>query len=316
MAKLSVRSYRERDEDAWLHIMNESLKACPSYEPRALDDFLAWKKSRHFDEKGLFFAQFGERLVGTIAARPLKYPGQKKGRITNLAVLPSHRRKGVGSTLLKAGLNYLKGIGMEEAEAWSWNSPAFLDFYEKHGFQPERKHLAICWDLTKPLLKLTVNKEVEVKKASLADIELLGELGSRAYLPYWDWWYEEQGLTDAEKAGAYWRGRVKNEIESGYAYFIAYTDEKPVGFSAAQIDRKGVKIGTLWAGVAVLPEYRRKRIGSRLLREALTFLKTEGMGQAMVGTFSYLDSNAPAVNLYIESGGAVTREFVSLTKQI
>ena len=51
LAKLSVRSYGERDEDAWLHIMNESLKECPGYEPRALADFLGWKKSRHFDEK-------------------------------------------------------------------------------------------------------------------------------------------------------------------------------------------------------------------------------------------------------------------------
>lgn len=316
---LVVRSYREGDEDNWLHIVNESLKACPGYKPRVLFDFLRWKNSGHFDEKGLFFAQLGETIVGTIAAVPLKYLAKKKGRITDLAVLPAHQRKGVGSALLEAGLSYLKEVGMKEAVAWSWNFSAFLDFYEKHGFQPVRRHLAICWDLTKPLPKLVVNREVDVKGATMADIEVLAELASKAYLPYWDWWYEDYG--GAERVRAYWRERVKNELEEGYAYFIAYARDKPVGFSAAQIDRelikgKGVKMGTLWGGVAVLPEHRRRHIGSRLLREALTFLKGKGMEKAMVGTFSYLDSHTPAVNLYLKSGGVITREFVSLRKTL
>ncbi|MFQ6064166.1 MAG: GNAT family N-acetyltransferase [Candidatus Bathyarchaeia archaeon] len=317
IGNLVVRSYREGDEDVWLHIVNESLKACLGYEPRVLSDFLRWKNSRHFDGRGLFFAQVGEAVVGTIAAVPLKYLAKKKGRITDLAVLPTHQRKGVGSALLEAGLSYLKGVGMKEAAAWSWNFPAFLDFYAKHGFQPVRRHLAIHWDFTKPLPKLTVNREVYVKEATVADIEVLAKLASKAYLPYWDWWYEDHG--GAEKVRAYWRERVKNELEMGYAYFIAYAKKKPVGFSAAQIDKKlikekGVKLGTLWAGVAVLPEHRRKHIGSRLLREALTFLKRKGMEKAMVGTFSYLDSHTPAVNLYLKSGGIITREFVSLRK--
>jgi GNAT superfamily N-acetyltransferase len=317
MRNLVVRSYREGDEDVWLHIVNESLRACPGYEPRDLRDFLRWKKSIYFDEKGLFFAQICETVVGTIAAVPLKYLAKKKGRITNLAVLPAYQRKGIGSALLEAGLGYLKRVGMKEATAWSWNIPAFLDFYEKYSFQPVRRHLAIRWDLTKPLPKLTINKEVDVKEATITDIEVLAELASKAYLPYWDWWYQDYG--GPEKVRAHWRERVKNELGKGYAYFIAYAEKKPIGFSAAQIDKelieeKGVKMGTLWAGVAVLPEHRRKHIGSRLLREALTFLKKNNMEKAMVGTFSYLDSYTPAVNLYLKSGGIITREFVSLRK--
>lgn len=319
IGNLVVRSYREDDEDVWVHIVNESLMACPGYEPRVLSDFLRWKNSNRFDEKGLFFAQFGDVVVGTIAAVPLKYLAKKRGRITDLAVLPAHQRKGVGSALLEAGLRYLKRVGMKEAAAWSWNFPAFLDFYEKHGFQPARRHLAIYWDFTRPLPKLVVNRKVDVKEATVADIEVLAELASKAYLPYWDWWYEDYG--GAEKVRAHWRERAKSELERGYAYFVAYAKKKPVGFSAAQIDKKlieekGVKMGTLWAGVAVLPENRRKHIGSRLLREALTFLKKKHMEKAMVGTFSYLDSYTPAVNLYLKSGGVITREFVSLRKPL
>jgi GNAT superfamily N-acetyltransferase len=317
--KLVVRSYREGDENVWLHIVNKSLGACPGYEPRVLSDFMRWKNSGHFDEKGLFFAQFGETIVGTIAAVPLKYLAKRKGRITDLAVLPAYQRKGVGGVLLNAGLSYLKRVGMKEATAWSWNVPAFLDFYEKHGFQPVRRQLAIYWDLTKPLPKLVVNREVNVREATMADIEVLAELASKAYLPYWDWWYEDYG--GVEKVRAHWRERVKSELGKGYAYFIAYAEEKPVGFSAAQVDtklieEKGVKLGTLWAGVAVLPEHRRRHVGSRLLREALTFLKRKGMEKAMVGTFSYLNSYTPAVNLYLKSGGTITREYVSLRKPL
>ena len=317
LRNLVVRSYREGDEDIWLHIVNESFKACPRYEPRVLSDFLRWKNSPYFDEKGLFFAQVDEAIVGTIAAMSLKYLAKKKGRITDLAVLPPYQRKGIGSTLLEAGLNYLKRVGIKEVEAWCWNFPAYLNFYKKHGFKPVRRHLAIYWDLTKPLPKLIVNREVDVKKATMADIEVLAELASKAYLPYWDWWYEDYGGT--EKVRENWKKRVKDELERGYAYFIAYIEGKPVGFSAAQINKKliegkGVRLGTLWAGVAVLPEYRRKRIGSRLLREALTFLKKKGMEKAMVGTFSYLHSHTPAVNLYLKSGGTITQEFVSMKK--
>ena len=194
-----------------------------------------------------------------------------------------------------------------------------MDFYKKHSFKPLRRHLAIYWDLTKTLPKLTINRKVSVKEATMADVEILAELASKAYFPYWDWWYEDYG--GAEKVKEIMRRRVSDELERDYVYFIAYIKEKPVGFSAAQIDKKlieekGVKLGTLWAGVAVLPEHRRDHIGSTLLKEALAFLKRKDMEKAMVGTFSYLDSHAPAVNLYLKSGGTITREFVSLDKSL
>lgn len=319
MDKLIIRSFKEGDEVAWLYIVNESLKDCPGYEQRNLVDFLRWKKSGHFDEEGLLFAQINNEVVGTIAAMPLKHLAKKKGRITDLAVLPAYQQKGVGSKLLEAALTYLKRVGMEEVEAWSWNVSAFLNFYKKHDFQPVRRYLAIYWDLTKPLPEIKVNREIDIKMATVGDIETLAELASKAYLPYWGWWYEEYG--GPEKVKAHWRERAKTEIEKGYSFFLAYVKNKPIGFSAAQIDKefikeKGVKMATLWGGVAVLPEYRRKHIGSRLLIEALTFLKEHGMEKAIVGTFSYLNSLTPAVRLYIKSGGRIKTEFVGQVKQL
>lgn len=317
--RLVVRSYKEGDEKVWLHIVNESLKACPGYEQRTLADFLRWKKSGDFDEEGLLFAEVDGEVIGTIAATPLKHLAKKKGRITDLAVLPTYQRKGVGSKLLEAALNYLKRADIEKAEAWSWNVPAFLNFYKKYDFQPVRRYLAIYWDLKSPLPEIKVNKEIDVKRATIDDIETLAELASKAYRPYWDWWYEEYG--GPERVKAHWKERSQVWIKRGYAFFLAYLKGKPVGFSAAQIDKefikeRGVKMATLWGGVAVLPEYRRRYIGSRLLTEALTFLKEHGMERAMVGTFSYLDSETPALRLYIKSGGRIRTEFVGLTKRL
>jgi GNAT superfamily N-acetyltransferase len=317
--RLVVRSYNEGDEEIWLYIVNGSLKACPGYEQRSLADFLRWKRGGDFDEEGLLFAEVDGEVIGTIAAAPLRHLAKRKGRITDLAVLPTCQRNGVGSKLLGAALNYLKRVGMEEAEAWSWNVPAFLNFYKKHDFQPVRRYLAIYWDLTRPLPEIKVNKEIDVKRATIDDIKTLAELASKAYRPYWDWWYEEYG--GPEKVKAHWKKRAKAWIKRGYAFFLAYLKGKPVGFSAAQIDKqfikeKGMKMAALWGGVAVLSEYRQRYIGSRLLMKALTFLKEHGMEKAMVGTFSYLDFETPAVRLYIKSGGRIRTEFVGLTKRL
>jgi GNAT superfamily N-acetyltransferase len=317
--ELSVRNYREGDEETWVSVMNDSLRDCPGYEARTMLDFLSWKNSGQFDEKGLFFALDGKDVVGTVAAVPLKHLAKRKGRVTDLAVLRSHQRHGVGSALLNAAVTYLGKAGVEEAEAWSWSAPSFVEFYQKRGFRPVRKQLAIYWDLTKPFPRFEVNTKVDVKKATSMDLNVLAELASKAYLPYWDWWYEDYG--GAEKVRVHWRKRVQDELESGYVHFIAFDEGKPIGFSAAQIDQrlieqKGVKLGTVWAGVAVLPGHRRKRVGSRLLKESLQFLKKNGMEKAMVGTFTYMGSNAPAVNLYLKSGGNITREFVTMIKQL
>ena len=69
-------------------------------------------------------------------------------------------------------------------------------------------------------------------------------------------------------------------------------------------------------GVGVLPAYRRRGIGSRLLAEALALFRGRGMHQATVWTFSYLENEAPAVVLYQRDGATVTRRKLGWEKAL
>ncbi|MBE9472878.1 MAG: GNAT family N-acetyltransferase, partial [Chloroflexi bacterium] len=69
-------------------------------------------------------------------------------------------------------------------------------------------------------------------------------------------------------------------------------------------------------GVGVLPAYRRRGIGSRLLAECLSLLRERGMRHATVWTFSYLESEAPAVVLYRRAGATVGRRKMGWEKAL
>jgi len=94
---------------------------------------------------------------------------------------------------------------------------------------------------------------------------------------------------------------------------VAAMEDRLVGGTTARIDQeynqaKSVALGSLNpGGVGVLPAYRRRRIGSRLLAEALALFRGRGMHQATVWTFSYLESETPDVVLYQRAGATVAR---------
>lgn len=66
-------------------------------------------------------------------------PDLHTGHVMNLAVDPAHRRRGLGTELLQAGLAYLKDIGAEqvELEVRTGNREA-IQLYRKFGFSIER----------------------------------------------------------------------------------------------------------------------------------------------------------------------------------
>ncbi|HIE05023.1 MAG TPA: GNAT family N-acetyltransferase [Candidatus Latescibacteria bacterium] len=100
-----------------------------------------WKfrKARHIiwdieaNPEGIFVAEEDGRPVGYVTTR-LDHD-TKIGWIPNLAVLPEHRRKGIGKALMERALNYLKEKGMEmvKIETLEQNEVG-KEFYPKVGF--------------------------------------------------------------------------------------------------------------------------------------------------------------------------------------
>jgi GNAT superfamily N-acetyltransferase len=164
-----------------------------------------------------------------------------------------------------------------------------------------------------------LNREVTVRQATLADIEEIADLYTHMYGPYWDW--SRNGTLEEvrEEYRAIFARRF-SEKESNRVYLVAVLDGQLVGGITARIDQmynqaKGVALGSLNpGGVGVLPAYRRRGIGSRLLAEALAWLRERGMRQAAVWTFSYLESEAPAVALYWRTGATVARRSLGWEK--
>ncbi|RKY04844.1 ribosomal-protein-alanine N-acetyltransferase [Candidatus Poribacteria bacterium] len=91
--------------------------------------FLRDLLSRHAH---LFVAKIGDEVVGYVDI----WITEEEGHITNLAVSPRHRRKGIGSMLLKHALDYARSKGVKKV----WlevrrSNLAAQRLYAKFGFK-------------------------------------------------------------------------------------------------------------------------------------------------------------------------------------
>ncbi|MEA2090193.1 MAG: ribosomal protein S18-alanine N-acetyltransferase [Thermoproteota archaeon] len=90
-------------------------------------------------------AEENGEVVGYIMCRIEKswggfsFLGSKKGHVVSVAVLPEHRRKGVGCALMREAMRNMLEYGVEECylEVRVSNVPA-VRFYEKLGFKIDR----------------------------------------------------------------------------------------------------------------------------------------------------------------------------------
>ena len=130
----SIRTYKEGDEEAWVEIVNNSLSSkwdvercrreltgCPQFKP-----------------KGLFFATYAGKSVGTTCAWT-KSPREKKvGNVHMVGVLPEHRGKRLGYALCLNVLEFFKENGFQCARLSTndFRLPA-IKTYLNLGFEPD-----------------------------------------------------------------------------------------------------------------------------------------------------------------------------------
>lgn len=314
-APLQISPLSEEVVPDWLALMNSGLQDCPGFEPLVdLDYQRMWGGDRA--RTGLSLAaERGRELVGAVSL----IFGRRRGRLRDLVVQPDARRCGTGTALIEAALDRFRERGLRLAEAQDWDAPSYRAFYAALGFRPARRYLLFRWDLTQPLPALPLNHEVTVRPATLTDLEEIADLYARMYSPYWDWSRDGTPEEVREEYRAIFARRLSAE-DSDRVYLVAVLEGRLVGGITARIDEeynqaKDVALGSLNpGGVGVLPAYRRRGIGSRLLTEALALLRECGMRQAAVWTFSYLESETPAVVLYRQSGATVARRSLGWEK--
>jgi ribosomal protein S18 acetylase RimI-like enzyme len=83
--------------------------------------------------------------VGTwVDSKFVKFKGIRRGIIATIGVLKPYRRKGIGTSLILRGMEYLKSRDMTEVELGvdDLNETEAIKLYEKVGFKTVRKHLA------------------------------------------------------------------------------------------------------------------------------------------------------------------------------
>jgi len=156
------------------------------------------------------------------------------------------------------------------------------------------KEVKVIWDLTKPFPRLKTNKKITVKPIGKSHLTDVGKI----LVITWGGFIKDSQTT------VKW---VSPKMEAGLEQpFIAYLKGKPVGTVCPLLDRESAS-GRLDGGVHVLPEYRRKRIGTTLLIAALKWLKKNGMKQAWVTPWNPEGETAiqRATAFYLSNGGAI-----------
>src|SRR3989442_8514982 len=170
--------------------------------------------------------------------------------------------------------------------------------------KPKIRSIEFLWDLKEPLPKVRSKNKVTIKVAVPRDKERLRKIVVEAYLPEWSWWVRQVGGKERARddlmsyVSEFLRDRKKR-------IFVAEEGGKIIGFSGAAKYNRGT--GTIGYGVAVLPGFRKRGIGSMLLLAALDWLKKSGVRFVTLEeeTFGFANKDSPAIILYKSLGAKI-----------
>lgn len=124
---MKIRTYKTSDKNSvislWKKVFNPQK---PHNDPKTAIDM----KTKHND--GLFFiAKENNQVIGTIIAG---FDGHR-GWLYSLALHPQHRRKGIGSKLVKKAIGELKKLGCLKVNLQiNSDNDEVVEFYKKNGF--------------------------------------------------------------------------------------------------------------------------------------------------------------------------------------
>jgi mycothiol synthase len=225
---------------------------------------------------------------------------EKKGFIQSLAVLPRFRYRGIAKKLLLKAIESLKNRGMEVAGAWAQTDRvACVHLYESLGFKRVRTSSLMKVSLAeKPEMEANEGA-VTLREAKLKDdqdVALINRLDNEAFSEHFNY----RPITLEETRYMLFEMPWYKHQEAWFAVLAS----QPVGYVIAGIDvglnkEKHAKYGWI-LDIGVLKPFRRQKIGSTLMRNAIRYLRSLGMENALL----YVDNQNPtgAIKLYERVG--------------
>jgi len=294
--------------------MNEEYRDYASWwRGTTVEEILELEKSPSFNANERFVAEVDGKPVGLIHARVEKTGEERHGFIRDFCVLTAFRGSGVEEKLLEAAVTEFKKHGIRQVRAWTGvYRTDRIAFLERSGFKFSHRTMDMRISLENVPSNIGENMKVTIRPVELGEVREIEKLNWLA-----NTCFKDDPLYAPETVEET-RFHLSKSLYGWQKYFFAVADDHDVGYVGLAIDDKynaehEVKTGFVtWIGV--LPAYRRRGIGTRLLLHSFSVLKGMGTTSASLDTE---DSNPTrAITLYEKVGFRVLQEYVTYDKDI
>lgn len=312
---VAVRRFRKGiDEPALVELMNAEYRDYASWwRGTTVEEILELEKSPSFNAEERLVAEIDGKPAGLVHARFEQADDEKRGFLRDFCVLPAFRGSEVEEQLLKAAVTELRKRGVKQVRAWTEvRRTDRIEFLRRSGFKFSHRTFDMRISLEKVPSNIGENTDVTVRSVEVEEakeVEKLNWLANTCFKD--DPLYAPETVEET-------RSHVSKPLYGWQKFFFAVADNRDVGYVGLATDEKynaehDVKTGFVtWIGV--LPAYRRKGIGTRLLLHSFNVLKGMGMTSASLDTE---DSNPTrAITLYEKVGFKVLQEYVTYDKDI
>jgi GNAT superfamily N-acetyltransferase len=298
---VTIRTFHRGDEQLFLRLANTAYR---NLEILTSERVKRLTSPPYFNRDGFFIAEKEGAPVGCVGAFNLRTKGYLW--IGYLAVEAAFSNLPIVNRLMKAALKYCASKNPTLLKAVTPMIQPYVDAYKRFGFRPARRILRIAWDPINVPRERSFNQEISVVEVSRNHVEEASHVLVQGLRPYWDWWLEEEGGIEAVlERTAKWMKQS--------ACLMAKSDNRAVGVTGIVPHPEVGKARFL--GVIVLPNFRKKGIGSALMYAVLNKAKQLGYKRLVVHTMAYLDALAPGAVLYLKSGGKIEAEYLHLLKE-
>ncbi|HOB76027.1 MAG TPA: GNAT family N-acetyltransferase [Phycisphaerae bacterium] len=313
MSSIELHPLAGADLKAVLSIWNRALVRDPISESRFVSSTLCDPDYWPGEDSGFLVAHAAGRPAGFVRAIIRRWPNDRvgvepeDGWIPVIAVDPDYQRQGIGTTLLKAAIDYLRGHGRKRV--WVCGNTGSAPGYVFPG---------VDQDVYAPALRMflkagfVVDHEPVAMSRSTLDFDVAGwSARTRAACPQ----AQVQTLTPervqdfmaflAEEFPGDWNMGARAKIRSGalHEVLIAVLDGRVVGYCQWE--------GEHFGPFGVARSTRNRRIGEQLFIEAVRRIR-EADGRTV--WFNWAD--ADAARFYARFGLTATRRFAILRKEL